>query len=79
MEYFTAEGICTKYVCPGHVDHENFRYNCGYFFGAESLQKVFHGFMRAKRVEVENGLDYTTMEQCSSEAKDKLKITIGIP
>lgn len=79
MEYLTTEGVCTKYIAKGHVDHENFRVNCAYYFGAMSLQKVFHGFMREKQIQVENGYDYTTMEQCSSEAMDKLEITIGIP
>lgn len=75
----TSEGVTNKYVCLGHVDYENFRWNCGYLFGEFALNKVFHGFMREKKVEVEDGYDYMTMKQCSSEAKDGLKITIGIP
>lgn len=79
VEYTTPEGITTKYLSRGHVDFDEFRENCKYYFGAFYLQRVFHGFMREIYVKVEKGLNYTTMTQCSSEAKDRLKITVGMP
>ena len=79
MEYLTVEGKQSKYMAYGHVDMDEFDKSVKYMHGCWHLEKIFHGWMREKRVQPVHGRDYTTMVQCSSEVIDKSPVTIGIP